>query len=59
MTNEMSYFSYREFNMSKNLHRHQTAIEEIINAIKVCKRNGNKWNCVEEIEEILKEYRLR
>ena len=53
----MAYFSNIEFNMIRNLHRQQTAIEEIINAIKVCKRNGNKWNCVEEIEEILKEYR--
>ena len=55
----MAYFSNREFNMSKNLHRHQTAIDEIIHAIEVCKRNGNKWNCVEEIEEILREYRLK
>jgi len=55
----MAYFSNREFNLSANLHKHQTAIEEIINAIKVYKRNGKKWDCVEEIEEILKEYKLK
>ena len=55
----MAYFSNRELNMSINLHKHQTAIDEIIYAIKCYKRNGKKWDCVEEIEEILKEYKLK
>jgi len=55
----MSYFNNREFNLSANLHKHQTAMTEIINATKVCDRNRNAWECVEKIKSVIKEYRLK
>ena len=55
----MSYFNNREFNISANLHKHQTAMTEIINATKVCDRNRNAWESVEKIKSVIKEYKLK